>query len=110
MKVLLNKLKLNLVCSSHLIFGHVLISNIACIVSFLAEWYVPWFKDNCFDFQLIDAVRDVRGAVTVDAGIDQFPPPPPPDLSELKISGMAFCYGSVHTAAEGVDEKKLLDS
>ena len=44
----------------------------------------------------------------MDAGIDQFPPPPPPDLSELKISGMAFCYGSVHTAAEGVDEKKAV--
>ncbi|XP_078333944.1 vinculin-like isoform X16 [Crassostrea virginica] len=42
-----------------------------------------WRKANQ---NLIDAVRDVRGAVTVDAGIDQFPPPPPPDLSELKIS------------------------
>lgn len=31
----------------------------------------------------------MRGAVTVDAGVDQFPPPPPPDLSELKISGMS---------------------
>uniref|UniRef100_A0A8W8MUS2 Vinculin n=1 Tax=Magallana gigas TaxID=29159 RepID=A0A8W8MUS2_MAGGI len=42
-----------------------------------------WRKANQ---TLIDAVRDVRGAVTVDAGVDQFPPPPPPDLSELKIS------------------------
>lgn len=25
----------------------------------------------------------------MDAGVDQFPPPPPPDLSELKISGMS---------------------
>ncbi|XP_078333931.1 vinculin-like isoform X3 [Crassostrea virginica] len=44
-----------------------------------------WRKANQ---NLIDAVRDVRGAVTVDAGIDQFPPPPPPDLSELKISDL----------------------
>ncbi|XP_061178101.1 vinculin-like isoform X9 [Saccostrea echinata] len=42
-----------------------------------------WRKANQ---NLIDAVRDVRGAVTVDSGMDQFPPPPPPDLSELKIS------------------------
>lgn len=42
-----------------------------------------WRKANQ---TLIDAVRDVRGAVTVDTGVDQFPPPPPPDLSELKIS------------------------
>ncbi|XP_062603621.1 vinculin-like, partial [Saccostrea cucullata] len=44
-----------------------------------------WRKANQ---NLIDAVRDVRGAVTVDAGVDQFPPPPPPDLSELKISDL----------------------
>ncbi|XP_065941187.1 vinculin isoform X8 [Magallana gigas] len=44
-----------------------------------------WRKANQ---TLIDAVRDVRGAVTVDAGVDQFPPPPPPDLSELKISDL----------------------
>ncbi|XP_048780426.1 vinculin-like isoform X11 [Ostrea edulis] len=42
-----------------------------------------WRKANQ---SLIGAVQDVRGAVTVDTGIDQFPPPPPPDLSELKIS------------------------
>ncbi|XP_061178098.1 vinculin-like isoform X6 [Saccostrea echinata] len=44
-----------------------------------------WRKANQ---NLIDAVRDVRGAVTVDSGMDQFPPPPPPDLSELKISDL----------------------
>lgn len=44
-----------------------------------------WRKANQ---TLIDAVRDVRGAVTVDTGVDQFPPPPPPDLSELKISDL----------------------
>ncbi|XP_055996029.1 vinculin-like isoform X10 [Ostrea edulis] len=44
-----------------------------------------WRKANQ---SLIGAVQDVRGAVTVDTGIDQFPPPPPPDLSELKISDL----------------------
>ena len=107
MKVLLNKLKLNLVCSSHLIFGHVLISNIACIVSFFSWmmcsnclWLWFWFSaDWCCTWC----------AGSSDSGCRNWSVPPSPSPRPVWAENLRYGFLLWHSTycCSGVDEKAV---